>query len=93
MPEPQLPDEDLLDEYDFSHAVRRNPRPNLDRSRVRIETENGDIEVQIQTVEVKAIVDQNGRVTIQLPPEIAPGEYQMTLLIQDQLCHSRKALN
>jgi hypothetical protein len=90
MPEPQLPDEDLLDEYDFSQAIRRNSRPNLDRSAVRIETEKGDIEVQIKTVEVKAIVDNNGRVTIQLPPDIAPGEYQMTLLIQEQLCHSSR---
>lgn len=84
MPEPQLPEEDLLDEYDFSQAVRRNSHPNLARSRVRIETEKGEIEIQIETVEVKAIVDKNGRVAIQLPPDIAPGEYQMTLLIQDQ---------
>ncbi|HIK31672.1 MAG TPA: hypothetical protein IGS17_21855 [Oscillatoriales cyanobacterium M59_W2019_021] len=81
--QPELPDEDLLDEYDFSQAVRGNPRQYLRaRSTVRIETENGDIEARIMTVEVKAIVDDNGNVTIQLPYEISPGEYSMTLLIQ-----------
>jgi hypothetical protein len=85
--QPELPDEDMLDEYDFSQAVRGNPRQYLDRSIVRIETENGDVDVRIITVEVNAIVDDNGKVTLQLPPDIAPGEYQMTLLIQDRSVH------
>lgn len=80
--QPELPDEDMLDEYDFSQAVRGNPHQHLNRSTVRIETENGDVDVRIITVEVKAIVDENGNVTIQLPPEILPGEYPMTLLIK-----------
>jgi hypothetical protein len=94
--QPELPDEDMLDEYDFSQAVRGNPlnqssvishQSSVNSPTVRIETENGDVDVRIITVEVKAIVDDNGRVTIQLPPDIDPGEYQMTLLIQDRSVH------
>ncbi|HIK30687.1 MAG TPA: hypothetical protein IGS17_16650 [Oscillatoriales cyanobacterium M59_W2019_021] len=81
--QPEFSEDEMLEEYDFSQAVRGNPRQYLrDRSTVRIETENGDIEARIITVEVKAIVDENGSVTIQLPPDISPGEYPMTLLIQ-----------
>lgn len=85
--QPQLPDEDMLDEYNFSQAVRGNLRQYLDRSTIRIETDRGDFDVQIKTFEVRAIVDPNGKVTIQLPPDITPGEYQMTLLIQDGPVH------
>jgi hypothetical protein len=38
--------------------------------------------IQIQTVEIKAIVAPDGTTTLQLPPEITPGEHHITLLIQ-----------
>ncbi|MBD2578073.1 hypothetical protein [Oscillatoria sp. FACHB-1406] len=79
-----LSEEEMLDEYDFSQAVRRNSRQSLEGRTIRIETENGDRFVQIRTIETIARVNDDGRVTLQLSPEIAPGEYQITLLIQEQ---------
>jgi hypothetical protein len=42
------------------------------------------VERQIQTVELTAIVSPDGTTTLQLPPEITPGEHPMTLLIQTE---------
>jgi hypothetical protein len=82
MPEPNIQDDTMLDEYDFSQAVRGNPYQHLAHSKVRIETRDGDREVSIKTIEVQATVDSDGKVTIQLPPDISPGNHHMTLLIQ-----------
>ncbi len=85
MSEPNLVDQELRDEYDFSQAIRGNPHSSLNKSQIRIETVTGDREVQIRTVEVNAIVGTDGKVTIQLPSDIPPGEYPITLLIQQNL--------
>lgn len=74
---------DMLPEYDFSHAVRGNPRQWLETRRVNIKTETGDRQVVIKTVEVTAVVNANGEVTLKLPPDITPGEHHITLLIEE----------
>lgn len=71
----------MCDEYDFSRATRGNPYRQLVR-RVTIETTGPDRVVQIKTVEVTVIVQPDGTVTFKLPPDIPPGEHQMTVLIQ-----------
>jgi hypothetical protein len=80
-----MSEDEILDEYDFSQAVRGNPYRHLNQASVRIETKTGDREVQIKTVEVVATVEIDGKVTLQLPPEITPGEHHITLLIQENL--------
>ncbi len=45
----------------------------------------GDRQVVIKTVEVMAVVNSNGDVTLQLPPDISPGEHRITLLIEENL--------
>ena len=77
--------DDMLDEYDFSQAVRGNPYRRLSQSSIKIETRVGDREVQIKTVEVLATVAPDGKVTLQLPLDITPGEHRITLLIQENL--------
>jgi hypothetical protein len=81
-------DSEMLDEYDFSKAVRGNPYLRLSQPQITIETKEGDSntehrQVQIKTVEVSATVTADGKVTLQLPPSIAPGEHRITLLIQE----------
>ncbi|NJN58213.1 MAG: hypothetical protein HC879_12300 [Leptolyngbyaceae cyanobacterium SL_5_9] len=83
MSEANIQNDDMLDEYDFSQAVRGNPDQPLTHSKVRVETSDGDRKVSIKTVEVQATVDSDGKVTIQLPPDITPGKHYMTLLIQE----------
>ena len=78
-------DDEVLDEYDFSNAVRGNPYRPLNHSPIKIETSTGDREIQIKTVEVSATVATDGTVTLQLPPDITPGEHRITLLIQENL--------
>ncbi|NJL42167.1 MAG: hypothetical protein HC899_40205 [Leptolyngbyaceae cyanobacterium SM1_4_3] len=83
MSESNIQNDEMLDEYDFSQAVRGNPYQHLAHSKVRIDGSNGDREVYIKTIEASAIVDSDGKVTIQLPPDISPGEHHITLLIQE----------
>jgi hypothetical protein len=45
----------------------------------------GDRTIQIKTVEVFATVAIDGKVTLQLPSHILPGEHRITLLIQENL--------
>jgi DUF4097 and DUF4098 domain-containing protein YvlB len=77
--------DEMLDEYDFSQAVRGNPYRHLNQSSIKIETPTGNQEVIINTVEVRATVTTDGKVTLQLPPNISPGEHHITLLIQENL--------
>lgn len=49
-------DAEMLPEYDFSYAVRGNPRQHLAPLTVKIETPTADRQIVIQTVEVTAIV-------------------------------------
>lgn len=82
-----IEDAEMLNEYDFSQAIRGNPYQGHRQSSIKIETENGDREVQIKTVEVLATVTPDGKITLQLPPDITPGEHYITLLIQENLTH------
>ncbi len=76
---------EMLAEYDFSSAVRGNARQPFDSLRAKIRTQTGDRQVVIKTVEVMAVVNSNGDVTLQLPPDISPGEHRITLLIEENL--------
>jgi len=78
-------DDEMLAEYDFSSAVRRNPYQHLNQAPITIKTNTGDRDIQIKTIEVSATVATDGTVTLQLPPDIAPGEHRITLLIQENL--------
>jgi hypothetical protein len=72
----------MIGEYDFSQATRRNPDSLSGDRHVTIETATGERQVKIETVEVTAIVNPDGSVNLQMPPEIRPGEYQFTILVQ-----------
>ena len=78
-------DDEMLAEYDFSQAVRSNPYQHLNQAPITIKTNTGDRDTHIKTVEVSATVAIDGSVTLQLPPEITPGEHRITLLIQENL--------
>ncbi len=73
----------MHEEYDFSRATRGNPYQHLVKRPVTIETADGSHHtVSIKTIELNAIVAPNGTLTLQLPPDITPGEHRITLLIQ-----------
>jgi hypothetical protein len=64
------------EEHQRFKAMVANPQ-------VKIETADGhERHIQIQTVELTAIVAADGTTTLQLPPEIPPGEHHITLLVQ-----------
>ncbi len=37
----------------------------------------------MRTIETKAIVEADGTLTVQLPPEVTPGEHQVVLVIEE----------
>lgn len=80
-----ITDDEMLDEYDFSQAIRGNPYQHLSQAPIKIGTSAGDQNIQIKTVEVSAIVAIDGKVTLQLPPDVTPGKHRITLLIQETL--------
>ena len=80
-----ITDDEMLDEYDFSQAIRGNPYQHLSQAPIKIGTSAGDQKIQIKTVEVSAIVAIDGKVTLQLPPNVTPGKHRITLLIQESL--------
>jgi hypothetical protein len=83
MADPTILDDEMRAEYDFSRATRGNPYKHLTDRRAKIETADGNERtIHIQTVELTAIVAPDGTTTLQLPPEITPGEHHITLLIQ-----------
>ncbi len=85
MTNPTILDDDMREEYDFSRATRGNPHQHLVKRLIKIETADGNHHsVQIKTVELTAIVAPNGTLTLQLPPDITPGEHRITLLIQEE---------
>jgi hypothetical protein len=88
-----ITDDEMLDEYDFSQAIRGNPYMHLSQAPIKIITNTGDQDIQIKTVEVSAIVAIDGKVTLQLPPEITPGNHRITLLIQKTLTPQMDGLN
>jgi glutaredoxin len=82
-PNLETPDQDMLEEYDFSKAVRGNPYGRITSPQITIETQQENRQVQIKTVEALATVTADGKITLQLPPDITPGEHHVTLLIQE----------
>jgi hypothetical protein len=83
MADPNL--DEMRSEYDFSRATRGNPYPHLATRRATIETADGtDRTIQIKTVELTATVAPDGTTTLQLPPQISPGQHRITLLIQEE---------
>lgn len=77
--------EKLSAEYDFSRATRRNYQRFASEPTVSIESDNGAREVRIKTVEVRAIVAEDGNLSIQLPSDITPGEHRIVLLIEESI--------
>jgi hypothetical protein len=65
----------------MGYATRRNPYSLSGDRHVTIETATGERHVKIETVEVRAIVNPDGILSLQMPPEIRPGEYQFTVLV------------
>ncbi len=82
MSNPDLLNDEMLEEYDFNQATRRNPYSLRGDRHVTIETATGERHVKIETVEVMAIVNPDGCVNLQMPPDIRPGEYKFTILVQ-----------
>lgn len=77
--------DELSAECDFSHATRRNQKRFTSEPTVRIESASGVREAKIKTVEVCAIVTEEGSLTIQLPSDITPGEHRIVLLIEESI--------
>ncbi len=82
---PKIEDEDILDEYDFSQAIRGNPYHFGTSPSITLHTPEGDRSVTLKTLEVTATVTDSGILTLQLPSDISPGEHRITLLIQETL--------
>jgi hypothetical protein len=87
MTNPDLIHDEMLDEYDFSNAKRGNPYLSNVPRPIVITTDSGEKHIQIKTVELTAIVGSDGTTTLQLPPDIKPGAYQITVLIQEDMTH------
>ena len=81
MLDPKHVDDEMLEEYDFSRATRGNPYTDRLKRTVTIESANG---TDRTTVELTAIVAADGTTTLQLPPNITPGQHRITLLIQEE---------
>jgi hypothetical protein len=82
--DPTTLNNNMREEYDFSHATRGNPYQHLVKRPITIETTDGShYSVSIKTIELTATVAPNGTLTLQLPPDITPGEHRITLLIQE----------
>jgi hypothetical protein len=84
-----MPDDysELLDGYDFSKAVRGKYHEKYLRSQgkipVKITSNDGDRYVTLRTVKVEALVTPDGKLTVQLDGDITPGEYRVTLIIEE----------
>jgi hypothetical protein len=37
----------------------------------------------MRTIETKAIVEADGKMTVQIPPEVTPGEHQVVVVIEE----------
>ena len=78
---------ELLEGYDFSKAVRgkyhEEYRSYQGKIPVNITSNDGDRYVTLRTVKVEAIVTPDGKLTVQLDGDITPGEYRVTLIIEE----------
>jgi hypothetical protein len=88
-PNPNIEESEMLEEYDFSQAVRgkysQRSRTDAEKMVVTLESEAGEREVVIKTVEVFATVTEDGKLTIQLPADISSGEHRIVLLIEEEM--------
>jgi hypothetical protein len=86
---PDVEDSEMLEEYDFSQAVRgkysQRSRADAGKTIVTIDSEEGKREVVIKTVEVFATVTEDGKLTVQLPADISSGEHRIVLLIEEEM--------
>ena len=55
---------------------------NIDSSTVKIKDEDGDRYVKMKTIEVEALVNHEGNLTVQLPSNLKEGKYQAVLIVQ-----------
>lgn len=85
----EMPDDysEFIDGYDFSKAVRgkynEKYRSYQGKIPVNITSNDGDRYVTLRTVKVEAIVTPDGKLTVQLDGDITPGEYRVTLIIEE----------
>jgi hypothetical protein len=78
---------ELIDGYDLSKAVRGKYhdqyRSYQGKIPVKITSADGDRYVTLRTVKAEAIVTPDGKLTVQLDGDITPGEYRVTLIIEE----------
>lgn len=83
----QNDDHEIVERYDFSKAVRgkyhEKYRSYQGKIPVNITSNDGDRYVTLRTVKVEAIVTPDGKLTVQLDGDITPGEYRVTLIIEE----------
>lgn len=84
----ELPDDsEMLDEYDFSQGVRgkyyQRYRSNDQKTLVKIRAKDGDRNVTMKTIETKALVTSDGKLIVQVPSDITPGEHRVVLIIEE----------
>jgi hypothetical protein len=85
----ELIEEDLdnLDNYDLSQGVRgkyyQQYQELNDKIPVIIKTENEDKKVILHSIKTRAILDKNGKLTAQIISDLLPGEYEITLTIEE----------
>lgn len=80
-------DSDNLDNYDLSKGVRgkyyQQYQALKSKIPVTIKTQNGDKNVILHTIKTKAILDKNGQLTVQIISDLLPGEYEVTVTIEE----------
>jgi hypothetical protein len=78
---------ELLEGYDFSKAVRgkyhQEYRNFQGKVPVKITSKEGDKYVTLCTLKAEATIAADGKLTAQIPADFAPGEYRITLIIEE----------
>ncbi|MCL1468094.1 hypothetical protein [Argonema galeatum] len=86
----EMPDDysEILDGYDLSKAVRgkysQRYLKDKQKSIVKITSEDGDRYVTMKTIKAKAIVTDDGKLTAEVESDMKPGEYRVTLIIEER---------
>ncbi len=77
-----------LDKYDLSKAVRGKYYAQYQALKgkipVTIEIEHGEKKVILHTIKTKAILDQKGSLKADIGSDLAPGEYEVTITIEER---------
>ena len=86
-------DDEMLDDYsdtltpsDLKKAIRGKYAQSLaesNSSTVKITGKNGDRYVTMKTIEVEALVNNEGQLTIEVPSTLNEGKYHAILMIEE----------